>query len=44
MSLKELITKAERILHKTARGLSFFERLEQDGALCYQLLELVHEI
>ena len=33
ISSKELMTEAERILHKTSGGLSLFERLERDGAL-----------
>ena len=44
MSLKELMTKAQGILHKTAGGVSFFDRLKRDGALRDQLLELIHEM
>ena len=33
LTSRDLLTEAERILHKTAGGLSLFERLERDATL-----------
>ena len=38
------MTEAEHILYNIAKGLSLFEKLELDGVVCIQLLELVHKI
>ena len=44
VSSKELMNEDECILHKTAGGLSLFERLKRDFVLYDQLLELVYEM
>ena len=36
--------EAERILHKTSSGLSLYERLEHDQALCNNLMDIVTDM
>ena len=44
LSSRDLMTEAERILHKTSGGLSLFERLERDQSLRDSLMEIVTEM
>lgn len=38
------MSEAERILHKTAAGMSFYDRLATDGTLRRELLDVLQEM
>ena len=38
------MTEAERLLHKTSRGLSLFDRFKRDIELHTQLMDIISEI